>query len=1069
MNDSQPTFSNLITRLDYASSRNFISIHTPKSSIPAEFEIIWRETREKFQIDAIYFVANAPVIYFKRFETFNREDIADLHRNVWSQSQVPLIFVVMPNDIRIYSGYEVPALISSSRGLKEPTRLESKFNQKVGELSDGIWERLEIFTRTAIESGSFWRDYSQYFRKETRVDRTLLANLRYIRQELIKIKKLRPEHAHSLIGRSIFALYLQDRGVLSTDENSFFAERYKKSNYTCYTDLLTSYEHTYDFFEFLHGRFNGDMFPVTEEEKEAVTLEHLVALQKLFTVDQQTGGQMLFFWAYNFKFVPIELISSIYEEFLHQEESGKNGAYYTPPMLVEFMLNQTMPWTDTNYKLRLLDPACGSGIFLVEAYRRLVERWRTLHGPKISFKILAELLTASIHGIDINRQALRVAAFSLYLAMLDYLEPKSIWMDVHFSPLLGTNLIEGDFFDEKNLFNDLKFDLIIGNPPWESRLTAHAQNFLLARKASVGDKQIVQAFLLHAPDFCDPDGQIALLCSSKSILFNRSRKNIAFRNFFFKQFNVKTIFDFSALRRSLFEKGIAPAAAVFYTLQKVIPTGTIFYGAPKPTSISRPLAAIIIEASDLKQIPIREVWHSIEDMERKQEKKQHRVEQKKMFFCENSGGDELEDDEASDHAINIWKVALWGTSHDHILLQVLNNYPSLREVIKERNWYSKGGFNRSGPGKLERCLWLDNAYYLETKDLVRYGIDPKWLENSSEGNLYYRGGDPARFKGPLMLFKRGQAQRRPSAAYLNIDCTYADSITGIAGPVLDSELLKALTALLNSELAQYYLFLTSASWGVEREEIKAGELRSLPFPFLEIDNQEIQKIAELVDNLAEEYIKKENIKKDQRENTNIFIEKINEELMVIEKEIGELEVTLDNHIYACFHLSEQEIRLIRETVEYTIGFFNSPDGSLAQKKPTIEMRMSYAKAYIEAINFYLEPVGKKMVAIIYDDETAPLLINKLFSVNINNSMPEVQICALGGDVRRVLFRLQRVSDEPIGRGIFHRRSFRLYDKIEDALFVIKPAEQRLWTTSAALSDAEETVIEMLHSAQTLKV
>ncbi|HWS83052.1 MAG TPA: hypothetical protein VN207_02200, partial [Ktedonobacteraceae bacterium] len=246
MDDSHLTFSHLIKQLDYESSPNFISTNTPSSAISTELGILWDETREKFQIDAIYFVANAPVIYFKRFDVFNREAIADLHRNIWNQSQVPLIFVIMPNDIRVYSGYEAPARVNSRQSLKEPTRLENKLNQNIRGSSHQIWENLEVFARIAIESGSFWRDYSQYFRKETRVDRILIANLRYIRQELIKIKKLRPEHAHSLIGRSIFALYLQDRGVLSTDENNFFAERYKKSDYARYTDLLTSYEDTYD-------------------------------------------------------------------------------------------------------------------------------------------------------------------------------------------------------------------------------------------------------------------------------------------------------------------------------------------------------------------------------------------------------------------------------------------------------------------------------------------------------------------------------------------------------------------------------------------------------------------------------------------------------------------------------------------------------------------------------------------------------------------------------------------------------------------------------------------------------
>ena len=107
MEDSQQTFSELMKQLDYDQSPNLILKETPADKIPAELQAILRETENKLPVDAIYFVANTPVIYFKSFETYNREDIADFHRKVWNQSQVPLLFVVMPNDIRVYAVYLV--------------------------------------------------------------------------------------------------------------------------------------------------------------------------------------------------------------------------------------------------------------------------------------------------------------------------------------------------------------------------------------------------------------------------------------------------------------------------------------------------------------------------------------------------------------------------------------------------------------------------------------------------------------------------------------------------------------------------------------------------------------------------------------------------------------------------------------------------------------------------------------------------------------------------------------------------------------------------------------------------
>ena len=234
MVDSQGTFSRLLEHLDYASSTNLITRETPGENIPAERETTWREARDKLGIDAIYFVADAPDIYFKRFEVPDQVRMAELHRNVWSQSKIPLLFIILPGDIRIYSGYEPPKRGKSSNEFIEPSRLERKLDSSKQRTGEDLWQRINIFTRLAIESGSFWREYSdsKYFKKTTRADQKLVANLRYIRRKLIndlsaqlvkyhglgkdgdqqQIKEISAKYANNLIGRSIFALYFHIAG-----------------------------------------------------------------------------------------------------------------------------------------------------------------------------------------------------------------------------------------------------------------------------------------------------------------------------------------------------------------------------------------------------------------------------------------------------------------------------------------------------------------------------------------------------------------------------------------------------------------------------------------------------------------------------------------------------------------------------------------------------------------------------------------------------------------------------------------------------------------------------------------
>jgi len=260
----------------------------------------------------------------------------------------------------------------------------------------------------------------------------------------------------------------------------------------------------------------------------------------------------------------------------------------------------------------------------------------------------------------------------------------------------------------------------------------------------------------------------------------------------------------------------------------------------------------------------------------------------------------------------------------------------------------------------------------------------------------------------------------------------------VSGPERDRNLLKAVVALLNSELAQYYFFLTSASWGVEREEIKAGEMKTIPFPFSTLNEEQIATIAHFVDRLARLVI----IPHDLREEE-------------------ELERELNNYIYKCFLLNEQEIQHIRETIEYTIKFFNSPEKSLALQKPVAEMRISYAQAYIKSINFYLQAVDRKLTGIVYAEEVIPLLTVE-FSLNMQGAnIPVIQEAEPDEDMHLVLKNLDELSIETLPRRIYHRRNFRVYSDEGTTLYVVKPAERRLWTIGAALSDAEETIADLM--------
>ncbi len=213
------------------------------------------------------------------------------------------------------------------------------------------------------------------------------------------------------------------------------------------------------------------------------------------------SGQTLLpgFDLYEFKYIPIELISAIYERFVTGAEQRdtpegntsrqrESGVYYTPPRLAELVVDiATHDW-DTLLGKRFLDPTCGSGVFLVLLFQRIASEWRWRNpkaGNLTRARALRTILSENLCGVDMDGAACLIACFSLYLAFLDQLEPNDIWdlkeslspeegkvlppLHVRTVPAADTScVLEANFFDiDAEALG--RFDLVIGNPPWTGR------------------------------------------------------------------------------------------------------------------------------------------------------------------------------------------------------------------------------------------------------------------------------------------------------------------------------------------------------------------------------------------------------------------------------------------------------------------------------------------------------------------------------------------------------------------------------------------------------------------------
>ena len=142
----------------------------------------------------------------------------------------------------------------------------------------------------------------------------------------------------------------------------------------------------------------------------------------------------------------------------------------------------------------------GVEFFLVEAFRKLVAQYEKVTGKKADEKIIKKLVKDNIFGIDLNKEALQISVFSLYLAMLDYQESKEI-ENFKFPYLTrdNPNFFNSDFFDREASYNEIlknkKINFIIGNPPY-GRSTIKANSFvdiyIKEEKLSIGNNDIVQ-------------------------------------------------------------------------------------------------------------------------------------------------------------------------------------------------------------------------------------------------------------------------------------------------------------------------------------------------------------------------------------------------------------------------------------------------------------------------------------------------------------------------------------------------------------------------------------------------
>ena len=798
----------------------------------------WLLLASRVKAERVFFLNNDPVLVFSSLPPQSDEkDVLECYRRTWSLARPRCLFLAVGNELRVYSLARPPTAPGTDQ---EPlTALEV-----VTKAAD-VGDQLAHFHRERLESGATF-EQDQMGERSGRADLQLLRDVRAATTALVEAG-LTPRLAHTLIERAILVRYLEDRAILTEEYFDKIASRHTETldalffeesvpNFgqpSRFIQFLGNKNITYDLFDQLADDFNGDLFVTNTEERDVVTSSQLQLLMNLLQGRGNAVQEPLFLWAYDFSVIPTNLISTMYELF-HREEMSDGGSstYYTPPELVEFVLANVLDDRSLDEEPTVCDPACGSGIFLVEAYRRIVRHEMLRRGQPLPSWRLRDLLLNRIAGCDIDEAAIRLAAFSLYVAFLNYQSPQDIRMAGPLPRLIHRNgadttiapLVVHDAFsqlngerpsdnqedskpDEELPWTMHGFDVVVGNPPWTQLRGSKSRSELWAviRGLAVGDRSPSQLFLWRALDLLTDNGVAALLINAKAMLNIRSTSR-KFREQWLQKARIEHVVNFSHVRRDFFETGIAPFMLVRFRRANREANGMVIYETARPVPHGRRGSSALarLDRQVVSQASLR----------------------------------------TRDY---LWKTYSAGSFRDDALVARLEVEDRLRALTDGHP--HAYGFQRARDQQTGRVPSQSLRDLRSLRTFESWGpLRDKWFEPIPP--FVTRVPDERIFRGQRLLMRLGATPRFGPHARLETEpFAFRHTIYAVSLDHLSPWQSKVILGTLLSSLGRYWLYMVSRSWGTWKDQIRSNDLLNLPLRLTSESDPATRKIGRAVDKL----------------------------------------------------------------------------------------------------------------------------------------------------------------------------------------------------------------------------
>ena len=453
------------------------------------------------------------------------------------------------------------------------------------------WDEIaSIFSKDAILKGSFdkYAESTKAKRGTAEVDSAFLAEIESWREMLARNIALRNslsvrelnDSVQRIIDRIIFLRIAEDRGI----------EDYGALRGICNGN--NTYGRLQDLFYKADDRYNSGLFHFRQEKDQTELPDKLTTTLAIDDKPLKDILKTLYYpdSPYELAVLPADILGQVYEQFLGKvirltsdhravvedkpEVKKAGGVFYTPTYIVEYIVQNTVgklldgKTPEKAEGLRILDPACGSGSFLLGAYQYLLDwhlKYYVVNNPEkharekrpalysgqggawhLTTAERKRILLNNIYGVDIDSQAVEVTKLSLLLKVLEdetgeTLNQQRRLFHERALPNLGGNikcgnsLIGPDFYDDKQMnlldpeeaqrvnvfdwqaefpeiFQAGGFDAVIGNPPYGAVLSSDQKAYCY--KTFHGESKSLdtyELFLLQAKRILQCDGRISMI------------------------------------------------------------------------------------------------------------------------------------------------------------------------------------------------------------------------------------------------------------------------------------------------------------------------------------------------------------------------------------------------------------------------------------------------------------------------------------------------------------------------------------------------------------------------------